>query len=150
MLKKFSLLFLVLFLIACSGGPTAPPPPAPKAVLTISVSPEPLTFSYDGWTKSYSSTFQVIVSETNGVAATLTTISIQFIFGNSVVYTLTAPGGSIPAHGTFSGTCSPVVPALFSEMKIVLTGADVNGYPVSVQKSWFFTVSASSKLEAKR
>jgi len=153
MIKKISLslglFFLILFLVGC-GGSTTPDVPKPHAVLTIAVSPEPLAFSRDFWTGFYSSTFQVIVSEANGVAATLTTVSLRFIFGNSIVYTLTAPGGSVPAHGTFGGTCSPVVPSLFSEMKIVLAGADANGYPVNVQKSWFFTVAASGRLEVRR
>ena len=143
------LIFLAVAMIGC-GGSTTPDVPKPRAVLTITVSPEPLTFSYDSWTGSYSSTFQVIVSETNGVSATLTTISLQFIFGNTIVYSLTAPGGNVPAHGTFGGTCSPVVPSLFSEMKIVLAGADANGYAINLQKSWFFTVSTNSKLEARR
>jgi len=145
---SLALIFLAVAMTGC-GGSTTPDVPKPRAVLTIAVSPEPLAFSRDFWTGSYSSTFQVIVSETNGVAATLTTISLQFIFGNSIVYTLTAPGGSVPARGTFGGTCNPVVPSLFSEMKIVLAGVDSNGYSVNVQKSWFFTVS-TNKLEARR
>lgn len=142
MFKRFSvgllILAAVIFLVSC-GGSTTPPLPKPRATVNIAVSPDPPQFSWIIWDGGYVSVFQIILSETKGVAVTITTVKAEFLIGSAVVFTYTAAGGALPANGTLLYNCRPVVAYDFTEMKISCIGVDANGYEVNKSRSWFYT-----------
>lgn len=129
------LLILILFLCACGKkSPTSPEPPKPKASVNLAVSQDPFVFFYEQFFGYYWSIFNVIISESNGVGVTITTLKLEFRNGTTLVATVTLSGGTCSAYGTLEIAATPVIWEYFDEMKIIATGTDFNGYSISVTR----------------
>ena len=98
------------------------------AVLELYTTPFPIVFVYilDGWY----ATFDIIIAETNGVGAQITTVTVGTYLGG-LCNEYTGVGGRLNA----SGTLQIYTGILYSwcrltEMQITVRGTDDNGYPI--------------------
>jgi len=150
MRKRFPILLCIIFILSGCGKdtPTTPDIPKPKADVRIAISVDPFLFFYEPTLGYYWSIFNVILSEHNGVRATITTLKLEFRDGTTLVATVTYSGGTLPANGSLNIACSPVVWFSFDEMKIIVTGEDANGYEINVSETYTWVTTVTGQLKA--
>lgn len=133
MRKKAILLFLFsLILLGCPS-----PEIMPEAALRISMQNDPVIFSYDNISNSWSCSNCVIITETNGVSGYVDNINLAFLSGDETL----EPFKSKDYSGKhFSGWESwDVCDTHFSVYEYLgiivrVRGKDENGYEIKVQK----------------
>ncbi|MFQ6109506.1 MAG: hypothetical protein ACE5L7_08150 [Candidatus Aminicenantales bacterium] len=132
MRKKTFIIFFIflaslsLLFYSCGGSPETPKS-TKQAVISIDVSPKPVTFTQQG--NRWCSEFDVIITETNGVSGRVDEISILIYSGTNVCdrFRKLAPGRFLANSTTkfhFSDVC---VTCDFDKMEISVQGADDNG-----------------------
>lgn len=148
MIKKLTLIFPFLFLCAflfyyCGKSPTAPEPPKKKAIITVEVASWPLNVHWISWPDLVSISFNIIVSESNGVAGRVSKAQAKVYIGDKFKAQDTSDGGRFAAFGSWEGYFwLDVYGPDYEVDKLVITveGGDDNGFPfektVSYTLSW--------------
>jgi len=129
-----------LFLLSCKS-PESPETPEikPRAKIEISLGNAPVVMYlnsngcwYPEWGKP-----KVIISETNGVGCTISTVKLELMYQGSPCWPITEEGESIGPYGSFSVIFWDFyVCYKYNKIKITAKGGDSNGY--SISESAFF------------
>ncbi len=135
-------IFLVCLLIAlvCSSckSPAKPEPPKPAANVQVEAKEIPIWFNPSSWGNYWYCNYTVLVSEHNGVGATVTTVKSVCKVGDRVIASLTESGGYLPPNGTLEVDCYIEVDEKHETMTITVEGTDSNGYSFmpSITYTW--------------
>ncbi len=92
----------------------------------------------------------MIVSEHNGVRATVITVKTECKIESRVIASLTKSGGSVPPNGTLEVDCYIEITEKLETMTITATGKDNNGYAFSASVTYYWDWDNESLISFKR
>lgn len=135
LIYSFCFVILIIILSYCDETPTTPELPKKKAELKISLEQEPVVLYYSSNTECWyhSGWLKVIISETNGVGCSVSTVKLELMYQGDPTWPKTEEGGKIIAFGSFYVLFSDVYTCTtaYDRIKVTAEGGDDNDFKIS-------------------
>ena len=135
-MKKFLFSFLIiLFLFSACGDSKNPYSPLPlqKAQVQISIDSLVIVIQDDEYIIAYN----LVLSEHNGVAVTITKIELQYYFKDVLLFTdVSTDVRSLSANGKVEIPILVYADEPFDKLVVTVTGKDSNGHTIIVSQTF--------------